>query len=157
MLLYTAIFMIMMGGMVTFAFAMITSAQRANTQIEVADNARFMIQKLERVLQGAITINSPAVTASANSLSLNTATASWNPFVISVATTGATSGSLQFKKGSATAIPITNSMVKVTSVSFTNYSFSTTTKNTIRVRAKISSVTPYRPASSSIDIFISIQ
>src|SRR3989344_4238389 len=151
-LLYAAIFVIVVGGMVTYAFAMLSSSQRADTQLEVADNARFMVQKLQRVLQGASSINTPIVGSSGASLSINTATASWNPFVIDVV-----SGSLRFKKGSAPAVPITNSMVNVSSISFKNYSFSTNTRNTIRLQAQVSSVDPYRPASSSIDIFISIQ
>lgn len=151
-LIYTAIFVIFVGGMMMFAISMLTSSQRADTQVEVADNSRFVIQKLQYVLKGASAINSPAVGSSNASLSLNTATASWNPFVIDVA-----SGSLRFKKGSAVAIPITNSMVTVSSVSFRNYSFSTNTKNTIRFKAKVSSVDPLRPVSNSLDIFISIQ
>lgn len=151
-LIYTAIFVVFVGGMMLLAISMLTASQRANTQVEVADNSRFMIQKLQRVLQGASAINSPAVGASAASLSLNTATASWNPFVIDVV-----SGSLRFKKGSAAPIPITNSMVAVSSISFRNYSFSANTRNTIRFKAKVSSVEPFRPASNSIDIFISIQ
>ena len=158
MILYVAIFGIVAGGMVLFAFAMLTSAQRADQRLEVADNARFAIQKLQRVLQSTVSINSPAVGApSANSLSLTTATASWNPFVIDVATSGAASGSLRFKAGSAAAVPITNTFVKVSSVSFRTYSFSTNTKNTIRVKAKVTSIELSSPASDSIDLFISIQ
>ena len=151
-LIYAVIYMIVIGGMMIYAFAMLTSSQRVDTQIEVADNARFVVQKMQRVLQGATVITSPAVGASASSLSITTATASWNPFVVDVA-----SGSLRFKKGSAEAIPITNGFVTISSVSFKNYSFSPSTKNTIHVKANVSSVGAFAPASSSIDIFISIQ
>ena len=151
-LIYLGIFVILLRGFMLFAFSMLTASQRAITQIEIADNSRFTIQKLQRVLQGAKAINSPAIGASAASLSINTATASWNPFVIDVA-----NGALRFKKGTAAPIPITNSLVTVSSVSFKNYSFSPNTKNTIRFKARITSVDPLRPASNSIDIFISIQ
>ena len=157
MILYVAIFAIVTGGMVMFAFAMLTSAQRTDDKVEVADNSRFAVQKLQRVLQSTTAINSPAVGASANSLSLTTATASWNPLVINVASTGSSSGSLQFTIGASPSVPITNSFVKVSSVSFKNYSFSTGTKNTIRFKANIISINPYLPASSSVDVFITIQ
>lgn len=151
-LLYVAIFAIFVGGMIVFAFAMLTAAQRADETIEVADNARFAMQKIQRAIQVATAVNSPAVGASANSLSLSTATASWNPFIIDVA-----DGSLRFKAGSATAVLITNSFVTVSSVSFFNYSFSTGTKNTMRVQARVASRIPASTASTSIDFFVSIQ
>ena len=68
MILYVAIFAIVTGGMTMLAFAMLTGAQRADEKVEVADNARFMIQKIQRVLQGAAAINSPAIGESAGSL-----------------------------------------------------------------------------------------
>lgn len=151
-LIYAIIFVIVIGGMVSFAFAMLTSSQRANTQIEISDNARFLTQKLQRAIQGAASINSPAVGASASSLSLTTASASMNPLVIDLA-----DGVVRTKKASQTPVALTNSMVVVSSLSFTNYSYSTATKNTIRVQAIVTSVEPYRPASTSIDIFISVR
>src|SRR3989344_6466954 len=141
-LIYMVIFSLLVGTMMLFAFAMLSGAQRTDMQIEVTDNARFATQKLQRIIQGAVSVNSPAVGSSSTSLSLTTATASWNPFVIDVA-----SGSLRFKKGSAEAIPITNGFVTISSVSFKNYSFSTSTKNTIHVKANVSSVGAFSTAS----------
>ena len=151
-LMYAVIFVIVVGGMVSYAFAMLTSSHRTNTQIEVTDNARFLTQKLQRAIQGASSINSPLVGNSASSLSITTASSSMNPLVIDL-----NNGVVRFKKASNSPIAITNSFVTVSSLSFTNYSYSTATKNTIRVKAKITSVEPNRPASSSIDIFISVQ
>lgn len=156
-LIYALIFVIVVGGMMLYAIAMLTSSERADTRVEVADNSRFMIQKLQRVIQGAVKINSPAVNASDATLSLDTATASWNPFTMYVVNFGPASGSLLFRKGAAAPVLITDSFVKISSVSFKNYSFSTSTKNTIRFKAKVQSVEPYHPVSNSIDIFISIQ
>ena len=150
MLLYASIFMIVTGGMTLFAVAMLRSAERADYQVEVSDNSRFIIQKIQRIVQGATTINSPAVGVTASTLSVNTASVSANPFVIDLS-----GGVLRLKMATGTPIPLTNSFVTVSSLSFSNYSYGSSTKNTIRFRAKINSVDPMRPASSSIDIFIS--
>lgn len=151
-LIYALIFVIVVGGMMMFAISMLTSSERANAQLEVSDNARFLIQKFERTIQGATAINSPGIGASASSLSVTTASASSNPNVFDLS-----GGVIRLKQASGTPLPLTNSMVTVSSLSFTNYRLSTETKNTIRIRAKIQSVDPLRPVSSSIDIFISIQ
>ena len=152
MLIYALIFMIFVGGMVSLASALLTTSQRANTQIEVSDNAQFLTQKLQRAIQGATSIDFPAIGASAPSISITTASASANPLVIDLA-----DGVVRIKKSSGAAIPITNSYVIVSSLSFTNYSYSAMTKNTVRARAIITSVEPYNPASTSIDFFISIR
>ena len=151
-LIYAVIYVIVVSGMVIYAFAMLMSSEKSDMRVEVADNARFLVQKMERILQGAVSVNSPVAGVSSDTLSINTATTSWNPFVIDVA-----SDSLRFKRGLSSAVPITNSLVIVSSVSFKNYSFSTSTKNTIRMKAKVTSIEPNSPTSSSIDIFISIQ
>ena len=152
MLLYAAIFTIVAGGMTVFAVAMLQSAEQTDYRVEVSDNTRFLVQKMQRVIQGATVINSPAVGGTSSSLSVNTASTSANPFVVY-----ASGGILLLKMASATPVPLTNSFVTVSSLSFRNYDYGTTTKNTIRFRAKVESINPIHPASSSIDIFISRQ
>ena len=155
MLMYALIFVIVVGGMMVFAIAMLTSSERADTQVEIADNTRFVIQKLQRTLQGATAINSPAVGVTAGTLSVNTASTAANPYIFDVV-----GGVLRLTRttgAGAIAFPLTNSSVTVSSLSFQNYSFSINTKNTINVHLKIDSVEPIRPVSSSIDVFISVR
>ncbi len=151
-LLYSAIFMIVIGAMMLFAYSMLSSAGRSDATLEVSDNTRFLIQKFQRTIQGATTVNSPAVGVTSTTLSVNTASASSNPNVFDLS-----DGAVRLKMAPSSPLPLTNSLVTVSSLSFTNFKFSTDTKNTIRVRAKIQSVEPYNPVSSSIDIFISVQ
>lgn len=151
-LIYSMIFIIVVGGMMLFAIAMLTTSQRADSQVEVADNARFVIQKVQRALQGASAITAPTVGTVANSITITSASTSANPVIFDVS-----GGVMRIQMAGGIPIPLTNSSVTVSSLSFQNYSFSVNTKNTIRMRAKIDSVDPFRPASSSIDIFISVQ
>lgn len=152
MLLYAVIFMIVVGGMTLFAISMLRSAERADYKLEVSDNSRFLVQKMQRIIQGATAINSPAVGATASSLSVNTASTSANPFVID-----RVNGVVRLTMAGGTPIPLTNSLVTVSSMSFRNYDYGPSTKNTIRFRAKVESVDPINPASSSVDIFISVR
>lgn len=152
MLLYAAIFMIVAGGMTLFAVAMLRSGEKADYQVEVSDNTRFLIQKMERIIQGATAINSPAVGGTSSTLSVNTASTSANPMVVDLA-----NGVIRLKMASGTPEPLTNGFVNISSLSFRTYNYGTSTKNTIRFRAKVDSVDPVNPASSSIDIFISVQ
>ena len=151
-LVYAIIFALLVGTMTLFAFSMLNGSTKADMQLEVTDNARFVTQKLQYILHGATSVDSPVVGSSAASLSITTATTSWNPFVIDVS-----NGALRFKKGSAAAVPLTDSFVRISSVSFKTYAFSDSTKNTVRFKAQVASVNPLQPASSSIDIFISIR
>ncbi len=152
MLIYAAIFMIIAGSMTLFAVAMLRSGEQADYQVEVSDNTRFLIQKMERIIQGATAINSPAVGGTSSTLSVNTASTSANPFVVDRA-----NGVVRLTMASGASVPLTNSFVTVSSLSFRTYSYGSSTKNTIRFRAKVDSVDPVHPASSSIDIFISVQ
>ena len=152
MLLYAAIFVIIAGGMTLFAVAMLRTTEQTDYQVEISDNTRFLIQKMQRIIQGATAINSPAVGGTSSSLSVNTASTSANPLIIDLS-----NGVVRLKMASGTPLPLTNSFVTVSSLSFKNYDYGTSTKNTIRFRAKVISVDETYPASSSIDIFISRQ
>jgi len=164
-LVYSMIFIIVVGGMMMLAFAMLTSAEQANSQIEVSDNARLFIQNVEVMVRNASSINSPFPGASANSLSLNIDPASYlqnyatgagwglsaNPIVYTLV-----NGVLTLQIAAVVPFPITNSFVTVSGLTFSNNQYSPETKNTIRVRAKITSVQPINPASVSLDFSVSI-
>ena len=53
-LVYSMIFIIVVGGMMMLAFAMLTSAEQANSQIEVSDNARLFIQNVEVMVRSRL-------------------------------------------------------------------------------------------------------
>jgi len=163
-LLYTAIFMIVMGGVMLIAFGMLTTAEQTNAQIEVSENARFVTQHIEDLVRNSVSINSPSVGTTATSLSVNIDSNSvfqqygssqgWgnnmNPVIYSIS-----NGVLSVQIGSITTLPLTNSFVTA-SISFQNNSYSPETKNTIRVRGVIKSVASTRPASTSLDFSVSL-
>ena len=151
-LLYAVIFLIVVGGMMLLAFAMLTATQRATTQVEVADNARFMIQKMQRTIQGATSINY----LSGSSILVDTGVAdpTVNPVIIDIV-----DGVLRIKRGTNPQIPITNSLVTISDVFIADFTNAPPpgTKNSFHFKVLVSSVDPYRPASTSVDLFISTQ
>lgn len=152
-IIYVAIFVVVVGSMMLFAITMFLASERADTQIEVADNSRFLIQKLQRALQGASAVTVPVVGANGVNLAIVTASAASNTMTFTLQ-----NGVLTSQRGNlAPPKAITNSAVVVSNLKFTNYSFSTNSLNTVRVQATIKSVEPTRPASSSIDVFISVR
>lgn len=167
-LVYAAVFMIVVGSMMTLAMAMLTGAERANSQIEVSDNARFLIQNIEFAIRNSSSVLSPFPGASGTTLTLNIDSnslfqghvngAGWgmpsppNPLTYSVVNGAMT---MQFEGG--LSFPITNSLVTIGSVSFSNNQYSTETISTIRIKAIVGSVDKAYPASVSIDFSVSLE
>ncbi len=151
-LLYSAIVVVIIGSMIGMSYALIRTSNRLEYQTEVNENAQFLTNKIAWVLKGATNINSPAVNTNGATLSVNTSSLSFNPFVFDLS-----GGAVRLKVGTAVAVPITNGHVTVSSLSFSNFSFADNSKNTIRVRALLESVDPEKSASGSIDLFITVQ
>ncbi len=148
-LLYMIIVVFIVTSVVGLGISLTQTARQVEIENELNANARFVVQKLDWLLHGATGINSPAIGVHGNSLSLNTASTSLNPFVIDLS-----GNAIRLKVGSAAPVNITNSDVKVTSLSFDVYSFSSNTKNTIRARGSFLTVDPTIKASLSFDVFV---
>lgn len=169
-LVYAVVFMIVVGSMLTLAMAMLTGAERANSQIEVSDNARLLIQNLEFSIRNSASVISPLPGASGNTLTLNIDSnsllqghvvgAGWggvSPAPPNLLIYSVVNGAMTMQFEGSPILPITNSLVTVGSVSFSNNQYSTETISTIRIKAIVGSVDKAYPASVSIDFSVSLE
>ncbi len=147
--LYIGLVVIIVGSMLAFAYAVITDSNTLRNSIELIENAKFFQQKLRWLVVGATAITVPAPNASGGLLTL---TKSGTTYTVDIA-----SGSIRLKTDVVAPLAITNSFVTVTSLSFSRFSFSSSTKDTIRVRANIKNFSTPVAASISIDFYVPIQ
>jgi len=103
---------------------------------EVSQNARFTMERMSEIIRNAETINSPATSTSASTLSLKMASPALDPTVFDLS-----SGALRIKEGSGSATSITSSEVNVSNLNFSNISYSDT-PGTVRIEMTINLVNP---------------
>lgn len=115
LLLYIAMIGVLLGAVVAF-FGMTTDARVKNQSItEVNEQGTYVMDYIAQTVRNASAITSPAIGASGSSLTLTVPMASLSPTVFSL-----TSGVLQVKEGTATAVPLTSSKVQVSAFTITN-------------------------------------
>lgn len=150
-LIYSAILVIILGGILVTFYSILGTSDSLRYRIELVENSKFLEQKFRWAITGAAQIDSPVIGGTSATLSLNKPGVA-NPLIFDL-----DNGMVRIASGSETPIPLTNSFVIVTSLSFENYSFSGNTQNTVRVRVDLESrYVPVR-ATTSIDLFISVQ
>lgn len=134
MLIYTAIFSIVIGALVSFIQLM--SQSRINNQIvlEVNDQGSGVVRVITQTLRNAVGINSPATATSASLLSINTTLASTTPTVF-----GIISGSLYKKEGANATTTLTNNKVAASNLQFTNLS-KVNTRGNVRLSFTLSQI-----------------
>ena len=93
---------------------------KINDKIEMVDNGQFALNKIVWFLQQAESVNTPAMGQSQNTLSLNLADQTQTPIEFFVE-----NNILLIKIGNSQIQALTNSRVKVSKVTFTNFAFST--------------------------------
>jgi len=121
LLLYVSMIGILLGGVTTF-FATAVEARVKNQSIsEVNDQGVYIMELMTQTIRNATDVTVPAVGATGSSLTLTVPTGSLSPTVFSL--NGST---LQIKEGTAAAVPITNSKVAITALTFKNLSRSGT-------------------------------
>ena len=120
LLLYTSLM-----GIIILAVSLvfqITLASRVKNQTiaEVEQQGLQAVQTVSQTIRNANSISSPAQNVSDTQLTLTMASGS-TPIVFNLA-----SGVIQMKEGAATAVPLTNTKVAVTGLSFVNMSRAST-------------------------------
>ena len=151
-LIYSAIMVIVLGGIFMTFYSIMTTSDSLRYQIELIENAKFLEQKFKWALTGAEGINIPAISsASSPILSINKPGVA-NPLIIDL-----DGGIVRIASGNESPIPLTNNFVIVSTISFENFSLSSDTQNTIRIRAELENLYKIAPATTSLDLFISIQ
>lgn len=120
LLLYLAIFSVIITAVVSVSIAATSARVRNNAVTEVDYQGEAVMSYITQTLRNAQSINSPTPNNTAASLSLNTATLANNPAIFDVVADGPRQR-LRVREGSpATANYLTNNRVTVTNISFSN-------------------------------------
>lgn len=131
-LIYFGILAILLLAVGVILFQVLLSKSKAETIQEVSQNARAITERISDRVRNAQSISSPSIGQTASTLTLAMTDSSKNPTVFDVS-----SGLMRIKEGAATAQGITSGQVKVTSISFTNVSY-TGTAGSVRIAITIS-------------------
>jgi prepilin-type N-terminal cleavage/methylation domain-containing protein len=136
LLLYVALIGVLLSAVVAF-FGITADARIKNQTIsEINDQGTYALDYIAQVARNATSISSPTVGASGTSLTLVVPTASLSPTTLSV-----TNGILQVKEGTAAAVSLTSSEVKIDSLNVSNLSRSGTS-GIIQVSLTLSRANP---------------
>lgn len=119
-----------------FLAALLQSRIKNQTIAEVEQQGLQVMQLITQTARNADSINSPTPGASDSSLSLNTYTALNNPTIFDLL-----SGAIRIKEGSGAVVPLTNSRVAASALTFSNLSWSST-PGAIRIQFTLAHVNP---------------
>ena len=119
--LYVGISSIMLLAISFFLFTLLESRVKNQTIAEVSQQGIQIMQILTQTIGNADIINYPLSGTSAEYLSLNTYTASNNPTIFDLS-----GGIIRIKEGIGSNIPLTNSRVNMSNLSFSNLSLENT-------------------------------
>lgn len=149
-IIYIGIIAIIISSFLLISQQIIFSSSRTRHQIELTENQKFLVQKINWLLRNVDIINTPLPNTSSSVLSINKVNFADNPIVLSLAnnvvylTTGSTTTS---------TAPLTNNSVIVTSLTFYQLTFSSSSQNAIRVVTNMQN----NVASTTIDRFVLIK
>jgi len=151
-LIYSAILVIVLGGIFMIFYSIMTTSESLRYQIELTQNTKFLEQKLKWALTGAEEITMPAIGSASSPILWINKPGVADPLVFDI-----DNGIARIASGSDTPIPLTNDFVNITTISFETFSFSDSTGSTVRIRAEIENLYEIAPATTSLDLFISTQ
>jgi len=136
LLLYVAISSVILLATSFFLQTLLESRIKNQTIAEVEQQGLHVMQIINQTLRNADIIDSPALGTSAASLSINTYTPTNNPTVFDLA-----GGAVRIKEGTASVVPLTNSRITASGLTFQNLS-RTSTPGTIRIQFTLTHVNP---------------
>jgi hypothetical protein len=113
--LYVALLGIVMGILMTFLINMNRRESKSMAIVEVNENVRFALEKINATVRNSKDATLPTDGTSGTTLTLTMPNAAVSPTVFTV-----TNGVLTMKEGTAAAQPLTGASVEVASVNFTN-------------------------------------
>lgn len=127
-LIYIGLVSVITGSFIAASYQIIDSRGRVQNQLELTENKKFLVEKLRWVLASNQAINSPAKGESSGNLSVNKLNYSGNPMVVDLS-----ANQIRLTLGGGQPVPITNSQVTVTSLTFTHQDLSN--RSVIRIQA----------------------
>ena len=132
MIIYIAIFAIFVGALITFSLNINSSRLRSQMMLEVKDQGADLMRTLTTSIKNATVINNPGTGVSSGVLSINTSNLQTTPTIFSE-----DGEALYITEGTSSPIALTNNKVKLTNLTFTNVSQSST-PGIIKIRFTIS-------------------
>lgn len=150
-IIYSGLTALIFGFILLAVYQIIDSSEALNAKNEIVTNSDFVVRKLEWALKNVSSISAPVAGTAGGFLTINRFDLGATPLKFY-----ATGTTLFLQQGSGPPESLTNSFVKISDVSFSNFVFSTSTRNTIEFKAVFNDITS-RPSSSTIDVFIPIQ
>jgi len=113
-ILYVALLATIVGMLMVFLLNILARESKIMTIMEVNQNARFALEKLDATIRNSKDATTPTDNGgTSNSLSLTMPDSSTIVFQV-------TNGVLTMKQGAAAAVPLTSASVKVSNLTFTN-------------------------------------
>jgi type II secretory pathway pseudopilin PulG len=116
-LVYTAIFVMIVGSIASFASFLQTSRIRTQMFLEVNDQGTSLMRTITQSVRNGTSINAPTIGTSGGVLSISTAAPATNPTTFS-----ATGEALYVVESTTPAVALTNNKVRVTNLLFSNVS-----------------------------------
>ncbi len=136
LLLYLGLAAVLLLVISIFLALILRSRVKNQTVSEVESQGAMVMNLVMQTIRNAESINSPALGASAASLSLDAAGAGNDPTVFDLA-----SGILRIQEGAGSAVPITSSRLTATGINFQNLSRAAT-PGTVRVQFTLTHLNP---------------
>lgn len=136
LLLYVAIVGSLLTAIVAFLMVSIDARVKNQSIAEVDQQGVFAMEQITKVIRNASSISSPAAGASGAALTVVVPNAGSSPTTFNI-----NAGALQVTEGSGSAVPLTNSKVQMSDLTFTNLSRSGT-NGIVRVSFALRRVNP---------------
>ncbi len=132
LLLYVALLSIIVFSVGIFLNLLLQSRAKNQVIAEVEQQGVLAVQRIVQVARNSTLVNTPAVGTSGSTFSVNVPAGSLSPTVFTLS-----GGKITMQEGVGSAVDLTNSLVSVTSLTFSNVSRSST-PGTVRIQFTIS-------------------
>ncbi len=136
LLLYVSIVGVLLISVTGFYGLVADTRVKGQSINEVEQQGALAMDLIAQTIRNATGITAPVAGASGSSLTVTVPTGALSPTIFNLSGT-----TLQIKEGAATAVPLTNSKVQVTSLTFTNLTRSGT-PGIVRISMTISRTNP---------------
>ncbi len=132
LLLYGGLLSILIFSTTIFLTLILQTRTKNQVITEVEQQGALVLVRLMQVVRNSVLINTPATGASGSSLSVSMPQAALNPTVFALS-----SGVITMTQGASSAVSLTNNLVSVTGLTFSNVSRAST-PGTARVQFTVS-------------------
>lgn len=136
LLLYTAISSVLILVISAFLSSLLQSRIKNQTIAEVEQQGVQVMQNITQTIRNAQSITSPTQGITTSSLTLDVVATSSDPIIFDLS-----GDAIRIKEGAASAIPLTNSHVTASALTFQNLSRSNT-PGTVRIQYTLTGVNP---------------